>query len=287
MSAASPPQTLTVGLLQMTSGIEPAGNALALESGVRDLAAAGARLILTPEMTGVLDGNKARLLTSTRTEAEDETLALARGLAAELKVWLLIGSLALKVAAADGAAADMLVNRQFLIDDHGAIRAWYDKIHLFDVELPNGERYRESASYRPGDRAVVTATPWGRLGHAICYDLRFPHLFRTLAQAGADILVVPAAFTRTTGQAHWHTLLKARAIETGCFVLAPAQTGHHADGRDTFGHSLVVAPWGEVLADGGEAPGGLVVTLDLSQVGEARGRVPALRHDRGFALVEV
>lgn len=287
MSDAAPPPTLTVGLLQMTSGIEPAGNALALESGVRDLAAAGARLILTPEMTGVLDGNKARLLTNTRTEAEDETLALARGLAAELKVWLLIGSLALKVPDADGAAADMLVNRQFLIDDAGVIRAWYDKIHLFDVELPNGERYRESASYRPGDRAVVTATPWGRLGHAICYDLRFPHLFRTLAQAGADILVVPAAFTRTTGQAHWHTLLKARAIETGCFVLAPAQTGHHADGRDTFGHSLVVAPWGEVLADGGEAPGGLVVRLDLSQVGVARGRVPALRHDRGFALVEV
>lgn len=271
----------------MTSSTEPEENLLALEAGVRTLAARGAQLVLTPEMTGLLDGNRKRLLERVRPEAGDETLALARRLAAELGVWLLLGSQA--VLAEDGApeAGGLLANRSFLIDAEGAVRARYDKIHLFDVDLPSGERYRESSSYRPGRQAVVAQTPWGRLGLTICYDLRFPHLFRALAQAGAGLIAVPAAFTKVTGEAHWHTLLRARAIETGCFIAAPAQTGRHKDGRSTFGHSLVVAPWGEVLADGGEEPGGLLAQIDLSLVDMARARIPALQHDRAFELVEV
>lgn len=275
---------LTVGLLQMTSGIDPVENRAMLEKGVRDLAARGAQFVLTPEMTGLLDGNKERMLCHVRSEAEDETLALARQLAAELRIWLLLGSLALR-AEHDGDGR--LANRSLLIDDMGAVRARYDKIHLFDVDLPSGERYRESSSYAPGRNAVVAETPWGKVGLTICYDVRFAHLFRTLAQAGAGLIMVPAAFTKVTGEAHWHTLLRARAIETGCFILAPAQTGRHQDGRTTFGHSLVVAPWGEIIADAGEQPGGLVAQVDLSQVAAARERIPALRHDRSFELVEV
>ncbi len=198
-------------------------------------------------------------------------------------MWLGIGSLALKTGDSDGRFA----NRSFLIDAGGAIVARYDKIHMFDVQLSGGEVYRESAAFRPGDRAVVADTPWGRLGLTICYDLRFPYLHRALAQAGADVILQPAAFTVPTGQAHWHVLLRARAIETGCFVLAAAQTGTHprsidAAERRTYGHSLAVAPWGEVLADAGQAPGVNLVDIDLAQVAAARGRVPSLTHDRGF-----
>ena len=276
--------TLTLGLLQMTSSIDPDENRAVLDAGVRDLAARGAQLIMTPEMTGLLDGNKARLRSHATTEDADETVALTRTLARELGVWILLGSQAVVV---DDAPDSLLANRSFLIDPNGAVRARYDKIHLFDVDLPSGERYRESNSYRPGKDAVVAETPWGKLGLAICYDVRFPHLFRTLAQAGAKLIAVPAAFTKVTGEAHWHTLLRARAIETGCFIVAPAQTGRHKDGRATFGHSLVIAPWGDVLADGGEEPGGLIAQIDLSHVETARARIPALQHDRAFELVEV
>jgi predicted amidohydrolase len=270
--------TLRVGLLQMTSGIDPAANAATLAAGIADAAAQGVQWLLTPEMTGLLDGNKARLAAHASPEQHDLSLAAAVAGAREHGLWVLLGSI--PVPLADGRFA----NRSLLIDDQGAVVARYDKIHLFDVDLPNGERYRESASYAPGDRAVVAPTPWGGVGLTICYDVRFATLHRALAQAGATILTVPAAFTRVTGAAHWHTLLSARAIETGCFVLAPAQTGTHEDGRSTYGHSLAISPWGEVLADAGEAPGLTVVDLDLTQVDEARGRVPALRHDRQFAL---
>lgn len=276
--------TLTLGLLQMTSSIDPDENLVMLEAGVRSLAGRGAQLVMTPEMTGLLDGNKQRLRSHARTEDADETVALARRLAEELGLWLLIGSQAIVV---DDAPDSLLANRSFLIGPDGAVRARYDKVHLFDVDLPSGERYRESSSYRPGKDAVVAETPWGKLGLAICYDVRFPHLFRTLAQAGAKLISVPAAFTKVTGEAHWHTLLRARAIETGCFIAAPAQTGRHKDGRTTFGHSLVIAPWGDVLADGGEEPGGLIAQIDLSLVETARARIPALQHDRAFELVEV
>lgn len=276
--------TLTLGLLQMTSSIDPDENLVMLEAGVRSLAGRGAQLVMTPEMTGLLDGNKQRLRPHARTEDADETVALARRLAEELGLWLLIGSQAIVV---DDAPDSLLANRSFLIGPDGAVRARYDKVHLFDVDLPSGERYRESSSYRPGKDAVVAETPWGKLGLAICYDVRFPHLFRTLAQAGAKLISVPAAFTKVTGEAHWHTLLRARAIETGCFIAAPAQTGRHKDGRTTFGHSLVIAPWGDVLADGGEEPGGLIAQIDLSLVETARARIPALQHDRAFELVEV
>lgn len=276
--------SLTLGLLQMTSSIDPDENRAILDAGVRDLAARGAQFVMTPEMTGLLDGDKQRLRSHARTEDADETVALARRLASDLGIWLLIGSQAVVV---DDAPDSLLANRSFLIDPNGAVRARYDKIHLFDVDLPSGERYRESSSYRPGRDAVVAETPWGRLGFAICYDVRFPHLFRTLAHAGAKIIAVPAAFTKVTGEAHWHTLLRARAIETGCFIVAPAQTGRHKDGRTTFGHSLVIAPWGDVLADGGEEPGGLLAQIDLSSVESARTRIPALQHDRAFELVEV
>jgi predicted amidohydrolase len=202
--------------------------------------------------------------------------------AARLGVWLLIGSLALKTDDPDGRFA----NRSFLIDDSGSVRARYDKIHMFDVDVSPEETYRESDGFRPGTRAAIAETPWGKLGLTICYDIRFPHLYRRLAQAGADILTVPAAFSHVTGAAHWESLLRARAIETGCFVLAPAQTGTHkastGKSRRTHGHSLAVAPWGEVLADGGTAPGIVMVDLDLSEVAQARKRVPSLRHDREF-----
>jgi predicted amidohydrolase len=210
-------------------------------------------------------------------EQSDPGLAAFRELASELGIWLLIGSLAIKLS------DDKLANRSFLINAQGEVAARYDKIHMFDVDLPNGESYRESKNYQPGITAMVAETPWGALGMSVCYDLRFPNLYRELAQAGAKMLTVPAAFTRTTGQAHWHILLRARAIESGCFVFAPAQCGIHADGRETFGHSLVVAPWGEILSDGGEAPGIIMADIDLSRIKTARSAVPSLNHDRLFS----
>jgi predicted amidohydrolase len=236
---------------------------------------------MTPENTGMIEPVKPQLLAKARTEAEHDALPEFRALAAELGIWLLIGSLQVKLDQTS------LANRSFLIDDTGAVAARYDKIHMFDVDLRGGESYRESATFRPGERAVVAATPWGRLGLTVCYDLRFAYLYRALAQAGAAFLTVPAAFTRPTGEAHWHVLLRARAIETGAYVFAPAQCGAHAEGRKTYGHSLIVAPWGEVLADGGDEPGIILAEIDPAKVDAARSMIPALRHDRSFVAPEV
>lgn len=245
---------------------------------IREARAAGAELIATPEVSNLIAPNRAVALE--RSEPENQgSLPAYRALAAELGAWLSIGSLAIKL---DGQ--DRIVNRSFLIDAGGAVVAHYDKIHMFDVELANGERYRESGTFRPGGRAVLAATPWGMLGVTICYDLRFPGLYRGLAQAGAAFLTIPSAFTRQTGKAHWHVLHRARAIETGCFVIAAAQCGSHSSRRQSYGHSLIVDPWGVVLADGGEAPGIVVAEIDPAKVAEARAMVPSLRHDRDFEL---
>ena len=274
---------LRVALAQMSSSDDPSENAAAAEALIREGAAGGARFVLTPEVTNMVSFSRERQRRLLRDEAEDHALARLRALAAELEVWLLIGSLAVKSGDADGRFA----NRSFLIGPDGAIRARYDKIHMFDVDIGEGESYRESDGYRPGDSAVVAPTPWGLVGLTICYDVRFPALHRALAEAGAAILTVPAAFTVPTGRAHWEVLLRARAIETGCFVLAPAQCGENraAEGerpRSTWGHSLAIAPWGDVLADGGETPGVVLADLDLAAVAEARRRVPALRNARAF-----
>lgn len=270
---------LTIGLLQTTTGIDPAANAAALADGIARIADQGAALIFTPEMSGILDRDRVRLAGNVRGEADDPTLSAVRAAAARHRVWLQLGSLALR----DGADS-RLVNRAFLIDDAGGVRARYDKLHLFDVDLPTGERIRESDGFRPGARAVVAPTPWGPMGLTICYDLRFPTLYATLARAGATMLAVPAAFTRPTGAAHWEVLLRARAIETACFVIAAAQTGAHADGRSTWGRSLVVDPWGEVLLDMGDAPGMATVAIDLARVAEVRARIPALAHARAIEM---
>ncbi len=273
---------MRVGLIQLCSGDDPAANLVVTEALVREAAAGGATLILTPECTNLVSASRAVQRAVLAPEAGDATLARLRAVAAELGVRLVIGSLLLRTDDADGRWA----NRSFLIGPDGGIVARYDKIHMFDVDLDGGERYRESAAFRPGDRAVVAAAGPVRLGLTICYDMRFPQLYRALAQAGAEILTTPAAFTTPTGRAHWHVLLRARAIETGCFVLAPAQSGTHAAregaARRTFGHSLAVGPWGEVLADAGEEIGVTLVDLDLAEVAAARGRVPSLRHDRDF-----
>ena len=269
---------LRIGLVQPTTGIDPAVEAPALAAAVAALATQGAQLVFMPEMSGLVDRDRRRAAANIVAEGDDIVLTAVRAAAKAHKVWVHLGSLALK------GAGEFFANRGFVIDDTGEIRARYDKIHLFDVTLPGGETYRESAAYAPGDTAVCAATPWGGLGVTICYDLRFPALHAALAGAGAVLLAVPSAFTRTTGAAHWHVLLRARAIETGCFVVAAAQTGLHADGRTTFGHSLVVAPWGEVLLDMGTEPGIAVCDIDLAAVESARSKVPALRHARGFGV---
>ncbi|MCP5366868.1 MAG: carbon-nitrogen hydrolase family protein [Hyphomicrobiales bacterium] len=272
------PQTFTAACLQLTSRREVEDNLPIIRDLARRARADGADLILTPENTGFMAMGRKNLMARAEAEDENRPLAALRDLAAETGAWLLVGSLAVKLA--DDAR---VANRSYLIDPAGTVVAWYDKIHMFDVDLDGGESYRESNSFRPGDRAVVADLPWGRLGMTVCYDLRFPQLYRALAQAGAHFLAVPSAFTRQTGRAHWHTLLQARAIETGCFVLAPAQCGDHEDGRQTFGHSLIVAPWGEVLADGGEGVGIVRAEIDPARVAQARGRIASLRHDRDFA----
>ncbi len=267
-------------LLQMTSGIDPAANGRAIVDAIAATARDGGAMLFTPEMSGLLDGNRERARGHVVAEGEDRVLADVREAAAKHGIWVHLGSLALK---GDG---DKFVNRGFVIDGTGAIRASYDKLHLFDVDLPTGERWRESDTYCPGERAIVVETPLGMLGLAICYDLRFPDLFRALSDASATILSVPAAFTRPTGQAHWHVLLRARAIEAGAYVIAAAQTGQHEDGRATYGHSLVIDPWGEVLLDMGEAPGLGSAAIDPARVADVRGRVPVLRHRRPIPSVE-
>jgi predicted amidohydrolase len=274
------------GLVQLCSGDDPAANLVTTEALVREAAAGGATLVLTPECTNLVSASRAVQRSALTAEAADPTLARLRAVAAELGIWLVIGSLGLRTDEADGRFA----NRSLLVAPDGAVAARYDKIHMFDVDLGDGESYRESAAFRPGDRAVLARAGPATLGLTICYDLRFPQLFRALAQAGADVLSVPAAFTVPTGRAHWEALLRARAIETGAFVLAPAQSGAHParDGapRRTWGHSLAVDPWGEVLADGGEAVGVTLVDLDLEAAARARARTPSLRHDRAFAPPE-
>jgi predicted amidohydrolase len=269
-----------IALFQSTTGLDPAANARALVAAIDEAAAGGAAMLFTPEMSGLLDSDRARSAPKLRREEDDPVLAAVREAAARRGIWVHLGSLAL--LAEDALCA----NRAFLIDSSGNIRAFYDKIHLFDVDLPTGESWRESAAYRPGARAVVADTPAGRLGLAICYDLRFPALFSALAEAGAEILSIPAAFTVPTGRAHWHVLMRARAIEAGVFVVAAAQWGRHEDGRETFGHSLVVDPWGEVLLDMGEGKGLAFADLDLSRIAEVRSRLPAIRHRRPIPPAE-
>ena len=273
---------MRAALLQLNSGDDPAANLRATRALVRQAAEGGADLVLTPEVTNCVSTSRTRQRTVLAPEGDDPTLASLREQAAELGLWLLIGSLALKTGDDDGRFA----NRSFLVGPEGAVHARYDKIHMFDVQVSETETYRESAAFRPGDRAVCADTPFARLGLTICYDLRFPHLYRRLAKAGAQVLTVPAAFSPVTGAAHWEVLLRARAIETGCFILAPAQTGQHTatrgKARETHGHSLAVAPWGEVIADAGVDPGVTFVDLDMQAVAQARKRVPALEHDREF-----
>ena len=274
--------SLRAALVQLTSSDDPAANLLVTEALIREAAASGAELIATPEVTNVVSMSRARQRAVLTNEAGDVTLARLRTVAAELEIWLLIGSLALSGESPDGR----FVNRSFLIGPDGAVAARYNKIHMFDANPTSGETYRESSGYRPGDRAVLAPTPWGPVGLTICYDMRFPELYLRLARAGARILTIPSAFTRPTGAAHWETILRARAIETGCFVLAPAQCGEHAaiegPSRKTWGHSLIASPWGEVLADGGETPGVVVADLDLNAVDEARSKVPSLTGAQTF-----
>ena len=273
---------MRIAVLQARSGIDPAANASALVDAIARAKAGGADMLFTPEMSGLLDQDRQRAAQHLRDEAGDAVLAKVRAAAAEQRIWVHIGSLALT-----GGAGGRLANRGFVIDDNGAIRARYDKIHLFDVDLPTGESWRESAAYAPGERSVIAVTPWARIGLSICYDMRFPDLYRALSDAGAEILAVPAAFTVPTGRAHWHVLLRARAIEASAFVVAAAQSGDHADGRATFGHSLVVDPWGEVLLDMGEGEGVGFADLDMARLADVRARVPALKNRRPIDAVEV
>ncbi|WP_420795652.1 carbon-nitrogen hydrolase family protein [Celeribacter ethanolicus] len=275
---------LRVGLITLNSSDDPLFNLPITQGFVNAAADAGAEIVMTPEVTNCVSSSRAHQKEVLCHEADDPTLAALRETARLRQIWLLIGSLGLKTDDPDGRFA----NRSFLISPEGEIAARYDKIHMFDVDVSDTERYRESDGYRPGEKAVVATTPFARIGMTICYDLRFPHLHRTLAKAGAQIITQPAAFTAITGEAHWHSLLRARAIETGCFVLAPAQTGHHREkvdvNRCTYGHSLAVSPWGEVLFDGGVEPGWGLVELDLAEVDKARKRIPALSHDREFRV---
>ncbi|HEY0625318.1 MAG TPA: carbon-nitrogen hydrolase family protein [Allosphingosinicella sp.] len=266
---------MKAAVFQMNSGIDPAANARALEQAIKEAAARGADMLFAPEMSGQLDQSRERAATKVTAEVDNPVLALAREAAAKRGIWVHLGSLPLK-----SERGDRWVNRSFVIDGTGEIKARYDKIHLFDVDLAAGESWRESSTYQPGERVVAVDTPWGRLGLAICYDLRFPDLFRAMSNAGAVIFAVPAAFTVPTGKAHWHVLLRARAIEASCFVVAAAQAGRHEDGRETYGHSLVIDPWGEILLDLGPEPGLGVAELDLNRVQEVRSRVPALANRR-------
>jgi predicted amidohydrolase len=273
---------MRAGLVQLTVGDDPAANLTVTQAHIATAVAGGAGFVLTPECTNLLSSSRSHQRAVMRHEDQDETLAALRDQAAKLGIWLLIGSLGVLTSDPDGRFA----NRSFLISPSGGIAARYDKIHMFDVNVSETEVYRESAGYRPGSAAVLAETPFAKIGMTVCYDVRFPHLHRRLAQAGAQIITVPAAFNHITGAAHWHVLLRARAIETGCFILAPAQTGFHPErdgkGRNTFGHSLAIAPWGEVLVDGGTEPGVSFVDLDLTAVAKARARVPSLQHDREF-----
>lgn len=265
-------------LIQMRSGVDMARNFSDASAMIREAAVQGAQYVLTPEMTNIFEADRERLKSLVRREEEDVCVAGFSQLAQELHIWLHAGSLALRVS------ADRLVNRSLLFAPDGALVARYDKIHLFDVDMPSGERIRESDTFAPGSEAVVANLPWGPLGLSICYDMRFPNLYNTLANAGAMFMAVPAAFTVPTGKAHWHVLLRSRAIETGSFVFTAAQGGAHECGRHTFGHSLAVTPWGEIMVEAGIEPGVLVFEVDEELVNRDRGRIPALKNARAFNL---
>jgi deaminated glutathione amidase len=268
---------LTIACVQTNSKPDPADNISEVGAMIREAKARGADLITTPEVVGMLSANRDDALARAQPEETHEVLAAFRDLAAELGTWLLIGSISIKLS------DDKLSNRSYLVGPDGEITARYSKIHMFDVQVGDGTSYRESRTYQPGAEAVLAETPWGTMGLTICYDIRFPYLFRDLAQAGARLIFSPAAFTRVTGEAHWHVLQRARAIENGCFIVSPAQTGTHAGGRQTYGHSVIVAPWGEVLSDGGTEPGVYLSEIDLAAVDMARGKVPSLTHDRPYS----
>ena len=272
--------TFKAAMIQMRSGLVPAANIDAASRLIGEAKAAGADYVQTPEMTNILAANRAQLFATVVEEKSDPSLAAFRELARKHAIHLHIRSLAVK------HTDDRASNRGFLIDPQGEIRARYNKIHMFDVDLANGESYRESNNYAPGESAVLSDLPWGRLGITICYDVRFPALYRALAEAGATMLTVPSAFTKQTGEAHWHVLNRARAIENGSFVFAAAQGGKHENGRETFGHSLIVDPWGRVLAEGGTEPGVVIAEIDPTEIAKARSRIPSLQHGRRFEVVE-
>ncbi|WP_280790751.1 carbon-nitrogen hydrolase family protein [Methylopila sp. M107] len=272
-------RSFVAACVQMRAGKVAARNVDDVARLAKQAADAGASYIQTPEMTNLLVKSREELFAAILPEEADPSLAAFQELARALKVTLHLGSLAIRL---EGQRA---ANRAYVIDPEGDIVARYDKIHMFDVDLPDGESWRESATYRPGEQAVVVPMPWGGLGLTICYDVRFPTLHRALAEHGADVIASPAAFTKKTGEAHWHVLLRARAVETGAFVIAAAQGGKHEDGRETYGHSLIVDPWGRVLAEGGEEPGVIVAEIDIAKVSDIRQRIPSLENGRRFAVL--
>jgi predicted amidohydrolase len=272
--------TFTAAMVQMRTGLLPEPSLEQAASLIREAARQGADYVQTPEVSNMMQQSRKALFEHLATEEDDRSLKAYRALAAELKIHLHIGSLALR------ASPEKAVNRSFLISPDGTLMASYDKIHMFDIDLPGGESYRESANYQPGETAVTADLPWGRLGLTICYDVRFPALYRALAESGAAFFSVPSAFTRKTGEAHWHTLLRARAIENGCFVFAAAQTGLHENKRETYGHSLIVDPWGTVLAEAGVEPSVIIAKIDPARVATARKTVPSLQHGRRFSVAD-
>ena len=272
--------TFKAAMIQMRSGLSPAANSDEAVRMIGEAKSAGADYVLTPEMTNILAAKREQLFSVVVEEEADASLATLREVARKLGIYVHIGSLAIKIS------PDRAANRSFLIDPKGDILARYDKIHMFDVDLAGGESYRESRNYRPGELAVLADLPWGRLGLTVCYDLRFPALYRALAEAGATMLAIPSAFTKQTGEAHWHVLMRARAIENGSFVFAAAQGGKHENGRDTYGHSLIVDPWGRIIAEGGTEPGVIMAEINPAEVASARARIPSLQHGRRFEIVE-
>jgi len=271
---------MRVGLVQMRTGRDVARNIEDACLMISQAAAEGAQFVSTPETTHLMEMSSKLLFEATVAQEDDAGVAAFSALAAKLGIWLNIGSLAIRVA------QDKVANRSFLFTPDGSIAATYDKIHMFDVDLPDGERYRESKNYRPGSTAVLVETPWGGLGMTICYDLRFPDLYRQLAQSGASFITIPSAFTKNTGEAHWHLLLQARAIETGCYIFAAAQGGKHENGRETYGHSLIISPWGKILAEGKTKPCILTAEIDIALVSQSRARIPSLSHDRLFDITD-
>jgi predicted amidohydrolase len=267
-------------MIQMRSGLTPGANSDDAARMIGEAKSAGADYVLTPEMTNILAARREQLFSVVVEEEADTSLATLREVARKLGIYVHIGSLAIKIS------PDRAANRSFLIGPKGDILARYDKIHMFDVDLAGGESYRESRNYRPGELAVLADLPWGRMGLTVCYDLRFPALYRALAEAGATMLAIPSAFTKQTGEAHWHVLMRARAIENGSFVFAAAQGGKHENGRDTYGHSLIVDPWGSIIAEGGTEPGVIMAEINPAEVASARARIPSLQHGRRFEIVE-